>query len=202
MSKAERSRIEKIKYRLVVNYLGDTKLASKARSYSDERFVREFGLPLPKRMPKIKEKPTARQISARKRIIENYQLALQQHEVKEALELKNFPRRKIESSNEYKDVMKNPKGFYTERDRRRALWVKWSKANALPPALQKLAVQTNQAQIAPGTNRRYDPTDKYGYAAVFYAFTQQESLTFIRQNLEPDIDKNLSPDFKARKRRR
>jgi hypothetical protein len=203
-SKAERSRIEQIKYRAVVNYYGSVPLAQKARGWSEERILKELAIKVPKNMPKLKERPTERQIKTRFTQLEKYKLALEEHTVKEALILRTTSQKKIKSSNEYKQSQKNPLPASAEREKRINLWRKWTKAKALPPFLQKLAERTNQAQIDPFRNRRYDDNDKYGYTAVFYSYTNQQSLSDVRMNLDINPDYNTSPTFgrlQASKRR-
>jgi len=204
LTKAERSRIEQIKYRAVVNYYGSVPLAQKARGWSEERILRELAIKVPKNMPKLKEKPTDRQIKTRFTQLEKFQLAQEQHNIRESLQLRTFSKKKIQSSNEYKESQKKPLPASAEREKRINLWRKWTKAKALPPFLQKLAETTNRAQIDPFRNRRFDDNDKYGYTAVFYSYTNQQSLTDVRMNLDINPDYNTSPTFgrlQASKRR-
>jgi hypothetical protein len=214
--KTERSRNEQIKYRAVVNYYGSVPLAQKARGWSEERILKELGLKVPKNLPKLKEKPTDRQIKTRFTILEKYKLAQEQHTIKESLTLRNYNKKVIVHSNEYKQTIKTPLPATQEFNRRVRLWQRWSKNDYIydkngkvkriignmPLVLVKLAEATNQSEVDKYRKKRYDRTDHYGYTALFYSFTRQESLSSIKASLIPVQDYNDSPSRGVISRRR
>lgn len=216
MTPSEKKRLEaerrKKIYRVVRNAYGQKELADKAKSWSDDRILRELGLRLPKKMPDLKPLPTPEQLTRKKRELRKYQESVRDIGLKpeQAAPLKGYSRKKIKTSKEYFDAVAQFEATTQGRQRRMDLWASWSKGQ-LPPEVHRLARQINSQTVVnaydPVTgkmqNRRLDATDHYGYAVAYYMFIDGMTKEQVMKNFLPSNDLNDSGQFvRSRKRSR
>jgi len=205
-TKAEKERIareQRAKYRAVKNYYGDSAFAQKAKSWSNERFIRETGLQVPKYVPKQKKPPKESTVKRRYAQLERFQLAYVEHDFQEAKYLKRYSKAKIESSNELARTLKYPLSANAELKRRSELWKKWSikKNKAMPPRLLEEAHRINRTTIDKIRGKRFDENDHYGFAIVNFGYLYQRDTAQLQKEIDPPKDYNDSPKFHATRRR-
>ena len=175
----KRNRIRKLKYATVMNYMGDHKLAREARDWSNFRILQTYGLKVGKRTPKIK--PLGKRAKANRRIeLKKYLMALESgYSLDEAKEIKKETYStiiaKAPENTLYKYKIKG-------RKNRRDVWADWSKQDMenMPTEVIDLAENIN-------ISKGYDPNAKYGFAVVFYSYTENDPLSFWIKQLKPDI---------------
>lgn len=208
MTETEKKRLEaerrKKIYRVVRNAYGQKELADKAKSWSDERILRELGLRIPKKTPELKPLPTAEQLTRKKRELKKFQESVRDIGLKpeQATRLKGYSKKRIKTSKEYYQEIADFDKTTQGRMRRIDLWGSWSKGQ-LPPDVHRLAREINSQTVVnaydPVTgkmqNRRLDATDHYGYAVAYYMFIDGMSREQVMKTFLPSNDLNDSGQF-------
>jgi hypothetical protein len=203
MKKIPQSEIEKKRYRAIRNAYGTKALADKARKWSDERILRELGVKVPQRMPELKPIPDADGLRRKQLALEKYQYATSQGIAPvEAIRLKQYKKEKIDTTKKYLNITALPITAQTKRERMN-LWAEWSKpitkrkrkknkndkdefimTNNIPPALVKMAHRLNGETIV--QKHQLDPSDRYGFAVVYYAFIENMKIEYMKEMITVD----------------
>ena len=174
----------------VYNAYYDIDLANKARSWSNERILKELGVSIPKGTPTKRKKPSAQTIKQKQKELEHYRYGvLVGLDYKNAFRLKRYAKPKLESSSEYykqKKVSVKDFNIPANRSKRIDLWIEWSKNENLPPDVSKMARQLNRNTKIEHGKRVLDINDHYGFSVLFYMFVDDRSQESVQRTLKPD----------------
>ena len=190
MTKAERY---KRNYGLIRNMYQNSTLAKKYQTYSDENIYKELGVDV-----SGKTTPRLRKIDKDKQGYYNRKLDKYVYarsigiQPDKARKLTTYKKEKIESSGEYYDAAS--KQFnYANKNRRIALWKKWSKRNldkqgrfdrtksSMPPNVEATARKYNRQSMV-GYKQR-DDYDAFGYVVAFYMFVENKTYEQNNHNI-------------------
>lgn len=164
-----------IRYRAIRNAYGDSKLADKARNWSDERIYMELGIKVPNRPIKLRKLPSVATRKRKARELKKVKLMLRSGiGVEEARKLR---RDSYNDINEYiqetryetyeKDVRYDST---TTEQQRRSQWKEWSKTG-FPDWVINMVNRINVEGRALGGK-----DDSYGFAVVYNAYTKNEDI--------------------------
>lgn len=147
----------KLKYSYIRNYTMDAELAQKARDWSWKKIENELGL------KKVDERPRLKPIPRR---VDTY----------------------LNRTEKYREYLKDEKKIDQFRfavkqtaNQRKQTWIRFSEKDAkdMPKELNELAEQINM-------KNGFDPNESYGFAVVFYSFTQDKRIDEIEALMVKD----------------
>ena len=175
----------------VYNAYYDKDLANKARSWSDERILKELGITVPKHQPKLRKQPSQKTVELKQKELEHYRygVLVAGLEYKKAYQLKRYSKPRLVTSGEYyKQLKLGIKEFYTpENEKKRIeLWKQWSKDEILPPDVVSSAYKINKNTMIEHGKRRLDVKNHYGFAVNFYMFVYGRDQSQVQRALKPD----------------
>lgn len=186
-----------IRRQAIYNKFGDSKLATKAKQWSDERIEYELGITVPKTMPVAKkfskerkkelEVQKTRFFEARNYVLKNYgEYTTEDTKQIQELVKARLSQKSINASldsnyesglpftNLRKDIPKK-----VQKESRLANWKKWASNNHLyPRQVVKLARQINKENNLPRDA-------KYGYAIAYYAYIGFKDPMVVAKEYKP-----------------
>lgn len=188
MPKTSRNTEErKRRYAVIFNATGDVKLARAGRDRSNKWITEEYGVRIPKTLPRIKTF-TPEQLKRKQREFDKYRYARVDLglDVESARYVKQYSKRKIITTSEYFDAMElaTVRDDVSTRQARYELWVKWSHDKALPPMVHRMAISLNR-QTKNRVGILSDDSD-FGYTIAFAMFVDKMSLEMATLTYQPD----------------
>lgn len=186
-----------IRRQAIYNKFGDSKLATKAKQWSDERIEYELGITVPKTKPVAKKFSKERKkeleiqkerfFEARNYLLKNYgEFTTEDTKQIQELVKSRLSQKSIHASldsnyesglpftNLRKDIPKK-----VQKEGRLANWKKWASNNNLyPRQIVKLARQYNR-------ENKLDKDAKYGYAVCYYAYIGFKDPDLMAKELKP-----------------
>jgi hypothetical protein len=192
-----------IRYRAIRNTYGDSKLADKARNWSDERIYNELAIKVPKRPIKLRKLPSLTTQKRKARELKKVKLLIASGiGAEEAFYLRR---------ESYKEINKYIQEIYyipvddedekitgggiakTREEERREQWKAWSPKN-FPDWVVEMAEKINAT-----TNALGGEDDSYGYAVVYNAYTKEETVDKWMKILKPSrVVADLYEDVRKR----
>jgi hypothetical protein len=192
-----------IRYRAIRNTYGDSKLADKARNWSDERIYNELAIKVPKRPIKLRKLPSVTTQKRKARELKKVKLLIASGI---GAEEARYLRRES-----YKEINKYIQEIYyipvddedekiigggiakTREEERREQWKAWSPKN-FPDWVVEMAEKINAT-----TNALGGEDDSYGYAVVYNAYTKGEPVDKWMKILKPSrVVADLYEDVRKR----
>jgi len=194
LTRAERY---KRNYGLIRNSYQNSVLAKRGQTWSDERIYKELGIKVTSKKTPILKKIDSKKQAYYDRKFDKFIYARSIGiEVKTAKRLTRYKKEKIDTSAAYHDA-KSKKFNFQNKNRRIALWKKWSKRNInkegkfdrtisnMPPEIETAARKYNRESIVAYKPR--DDYDAYGYVVAFYMFVENKSFEDVKLLLDPDF---------------
>lgn len=186
-----------IRRQAIYNKFGDSKLATKAKQWSDERIEYELGITIPKTKPIAKKFSKERKkeleiqkerfFEARNYLLKNYgEFTTEDTKQIQELVKSRLSQKSINASldsnyesglpftNLRKDILKK-----VQKETRLKNWANWARKNHLyPRQIVKLARQYNR-------ENKLDKDANYGYAVCYYAYIGFKDPDLMAKELQP-----------------
>lgn len=163
----EYKRRRRIRYQLIIENTGDTKLANRARSWSDDRILHELGFYIPKRIKhhRIAQPPKPVIIPIEKPIKAKKPKKLTKQQI-------------IDQAKHERYLLAKAKRKARIFQSRVKEWANWSGPDKdrfyeTDPTWRRLVNAVHRVNKLKGNS---DPDDKMGYSIVYNAFIHQESI--------------------------
>jgi hypothetical protein len=191
-----------IRYRAIRNAYGDSKLADKARNWSDERIYNELAIKVPNRPIKLRKLPSVTTQKRKARELKKVKLLIASGIGAE--EARYLRRESYKEINEYikeiyyipvddEDEITDVGIAKTREEKRREQWKSWSPRN-FPDWVVEMAEKINAT-----TNALGGEDDSYGYAVVYNAYTKEETVDKWMKILKPSrVVADLYEDVRKR----
>ena len=173
------------KQTLVYNATGNKELARQSRDWSEKRILDNTGVTLTKSVP-VRKQFTEKQLKRKERDFNKFKYGLEIGlEPVEAVKVKQYNRKRISNTKLYYDRINKPlANKKLERQRRYDLWKEWSKKDTMPPVLVKKARNINRNTVV--DNAQLDDIAHYGFAVMFYAFIDNDSVENVKEWVKAD----------------
>ena len=183
-----------IKKRAIYNATLDPKLVKQLSKFSNDQLLINYGIRVPKRLPKIKTFASSLQKSLRRQKyleqLEKYQYAKQKgFTPEEARRIKRKKRVEIDKLMEGQKLLREAVGGMTTKEQRMRQWATWTnkdnKGYQFPKEYEFIAKEINKQK---GLKRNHG----LGYAAVYFAFINNSNIETEMGRLTVD---KLQPDY-------
>lgn len=188
-----------IKKRAIYNATLDPKLVKQLSKLSNDQLLINYGIRVPKRLPKVKTFASSLQKSLRRQKyldqLEKYQYAKQKgFTPEEARRIKRRKRVEIDKLMEGQRLLREAIGGMTSKEQRMRQWATWTnkegKGYQFPKEYEFLAKEINRRTIFEG--KRLKKNHGLGYAAVYFAFINNSDINTEWAKLSVD---RAQPDY-------
>ncbi|MEM0173305.1 MAG: hypothetical protein QXI16_02230 [Sulfolobaceae archaeon] len=185
MNRAERL---KLKYAIIVNITGDSKLANKAKHWGEIKIYKELNIYIGDYIKTRKSKLKPYTNNYRKRLLKSadnkYNYAVKHGVSEENAEILKYQTYKaIDLQIKYQMFFKSKHKRFTntEKNLRKNEWKVWSEEDIYPPMLVHQARQIN-------LKNNLDINDSYGFGIMFYYFTTNKSIASLQEQFKVDLN--------------
>ena len=176
----------KLRYAIIRNITGDSKLSNKAKHWGDIKIFNELNIDIAgyKSTPKAKLKPITKHYKQRllKSADNKYNYAIKHGVSEENAEIIKYQTYKVINLQiKYQAFFKPKHKRFTklERDQRKDEWTEWSREDLYPPMLVHQARQIN-------LENNLDINDSYGFGIMFYYFTTNKDVKYLQEQFKAD----------------
>lgn len=190
MTKRQINAAQRKRYAIVYKQTGDSKLAHKARKWSDERILNELGVKVTKKV--TKEAPLTKKERFKKQ--EKYKTEKGKFDIarhygytsEQALKAKKLAPEDIDFIIQSTTKIQKAYGEINNRNDRFEQWKIWSKHKLadMPPELINVAYEFNTRKSK--NKKAYDPNARYGFMMVYYMYVEGYSINWVNRHIRPD----------------
>lgn len=194
--------IRQRRYNAVYNAWADSKVASQARFWSEERIEKELGVKVPKSIPKRKTHSNQRK--------KTLQTQFEKFRVLVLTETPEVAYRKSRGLKPKAKAKKKKRSSIAERKKRMKQWKNWSESKSYPSTIIKKAREVNREVLSsePTFKRltRHNQIDmiknhSFGWSVLYNSYIWNEDYKMWQEMLSVEDIKNEIYTYMRRKRK-